>query len=90
MDWICPNDNRMLSEQLLKLHGNISAANTISDIVSYVGTGDLHIAIYDHSANLMYVATARPEGGAGDLEAYKRQFTELDMAAIFAEEAPEL
>ena len=31
----------------------MSAARTISDITSYVGTGDLHIAIYDHAPMTM-------------------------------------
>jgi isopenicillin-N N-acyltransferase-like protein len=88
MDWICPNDNRMLAHQLNALHGNLTAENTISDVVSYVGTGDLHIAVYDHAARLMYVATARPDGGAGPVNAYQRQFTRLDMAALFAEKPP--
>ncbi len=45
MDWICPNDNRMLSHQLQKYHGEITAEVTISDIVSYVTTLDLHGAL---------------------------------------------
>ena len=44
--------------------------------------------IYDHSAMRMYVATARPDGGAGPLPAYQRQFTSLDMTALFAEPPP--
>lgn len=46
MDWICPNDNKMLSTQLTKFHGSLTPEVTISDIVSYVGTGDLHIGAY--------------------------------------------
>ena len=89
-DWICPNDNRMLAHQLQKLHGKITAENTISDITSYVGTGDVHTIIYDHAGMKMFVATARPDGGAGPLPAYQRQFTALDMAALFAEKPPVL
>ena len=88
MDWICPNDNRMLATQLRRHHGNLTAARTISDIVSYVGTGDVHIAIYEHASMHMYVATARPDGAPGPLEAYKRQFTRLDMDVLFAEQPP--
>ncbi len=29
MDWICPNDNTMLSHQLNYYHGNITVENTI-------------------------------------------------------------
>lgn len=88
MDWTCPNDNYMLSQQLRRFHGKLTPEITISDITSYVTTGNLHIAIYDHAALQMYVATARPEGGAGPLYAYQRQFTRLDMAELFAEQKP--
>ena len=54
----------------------------------YVRTGDLHIAVYDHAAMQMYVATARPDGGTGELYAYQRQFTRLDMSKLFAEAPP--
>ena len=80
----------MLAHQLQKLHGKITAENTISDITSYVGTGDVHTIIYDHAGMKMFVATARPDGGAGPLPAYQRQFTALDMAALFAEKPPVL
>ena len=88
MDWICPNDNKMLSHQLNALYGNITAENTIRHIVPYVQTGDLHIAIYDHDAMLMYIATAAPSGSTGPRNAYQRTFTKLDMTALFSEPAP--
>jgi len=88
MDWICPNDNAMLAHQLRKFHGRLTPEITISDITSYVSTGDLHIAVYDHAAMRMYIATARPDGGSGPPYAYQRQFTMLDMAALFAEQPP--
>ena len=56
--------------------------------MSYVGTGDVQTVLYDHHAMRMYVATARPDGGAGPLPAYQRQFTSLDMASLFAEKPP--
>ena len=88
MDWICPNDNGMLAHQLQKFHGKITPENAISDIMSYVGTGDVQTVLYDHHAMRMYVATARPDGGAGPLPAYQRQFTSRDMASLFAEKPP--
>jgi len=51
--------------------------------------GDVHTVVYDHAAMKMYVATARPDGGAGPLPAYQRQFTALDMTKLFSEPAPE-
>ena len=53
MDWICPNDNNMLSTQLEYYHGDITVENTIKNITAYVQTGDLHIAIYDFDASTM-------------------------------------
>jgi len=88
MDWICPNDNLMLSHQLLAYHGNLTAQNTITNITSYVQTGDLHIAIYDFARMVMYVATARSDGERGPLNAYQRAFVELNMTQVFAEAKP--
>jgi len=88
MDWLCPNDNKMLAHQLKAFYGNITPENTIQHITSYVTTGDLHIAIYDFFAMKMYVATAAAEWESGPLNAYQRQFIELDMRALFNEEAP--
>jgi hypothetical protein len=90
MDWICPNDNKMLAHQLQKFHGQLTPEITISDVTSYVRTGNLHIAVYDHAAMSMFVATARPDGGAGPLNAYERQFTKLDMSSLFAETRPSI
>jgi len=85
MDWVCPVDNRFLHDQLVKYHGNISAEVTIRNMLSYVGTGDLHIAIYDHFNSLMYVSTAASRNQTGPLEAYRRPFLKLDMGKIWEE-----
>jgi hypothetical protein len=90
MDWICPNDNTMISHQLNAFHGNITAENTIRHITSYVQTGDVHIAMYDHSAALMYVSVAAKIGTPGPKQSYARPFMKLDMAKIFAEPKPVL
>ena len=47
MDWLCPAYNEVLARQLTAYHGNITAENTIHNIVSIVQTGDLHVAVYD-------------------------------------------
>ena len=56
--------------------------------IRYVGTGNLHIAIYDHSNMFMHVATARSDGESGELNAFQRQFLRLNMTAIFDEPRP--
>ena len=73
MDWLCPGYSKVLARQLMHYHGNITAYNTIHDIVSIVQTGDLHVAVYDLSQQLLYVATARGDNESGPLCAYDRQ-----------------
>jgi len=92
MDWICPNDNSMLSTQLKAFYGNITVENTIRDITSYVTTGNLHIAIYDHPHDAMFVAFARTDSAdpKGPAYAYQRPFTRLDLAALWKEQPPTL
>jgi len=90
MDWICPNDNTMLAAQLKLFYGNITVENTIRDITSYVTTGNLHIAIYDHPHDAMFVAFARSDKAdpKGPAYAYQRPFTRLDVAALWKEQPP--
>ena len=72
MDWLCPGYNQVLAKQLSAYHGNITAAITLSNIVPIVQTGDLHIAIYDHQRDSLYVANARGDGETGPDMAYDR------------------
>ena len=72
MDWLCPGYSEVLAKQLIFYHGNVTAINTIQDIVSIVQTGDLHVAIYDMSHDLLYVANARGDQESGPLFAYDR------------------
>ena len=60
MDWICPGYNLVLSEQIKKFYGNITAEITISDILPIVQTGDLHAAIYDLVNMQLWVGFAAP------------------------------
>ena len=88
MDWLCPGYSSVLARQLNAYHGNITAENTIQNILAIVQTGDLHIAIYDLSNNLLYVSNAQSDGETGAKYAYDRAYIKLDMAIIFAESPP--
>ncbi|KAL5471501.1 hypothetical protein EMCRGX_G029624 [Ephydatia muelleri] len=88
MDWLCPGYSSVLARQLNAYHGNITAENTIQNILAIVQTGDLHIAIYDLSNNLLYVSNAQSDGETGAKYAYDRAYIKLDMATIFAESPP--
>ena len=72
MDWLCPGYNEVLGRQLQKYHGQLTPAVTIRDVVPIVQTGDLHIAVYDLTDHVVYVANARGSGESGPLYAYDR------------------
>jgi len=89
MDWLCPNYSEVLSEHITENYGNITAEVAIRDIVARTQTGNLHIAVYDLTANMMYVSFAsKSDDETGPTYAYERSYTKLDMAALFAEQAP--
>ena len=72
MDWLCPGYNSVLAKQLTTLHGNLTAENTIRDVVPIVQTGDLHIAVYDLPKEILYVANAKADDETGPPMAYDR------------------
>jgi isopenicillin-N N-acyltransferase-like protein len=83
MDWLCPNYSVVLHRQLAMLHGSLSVAKTIQEVVPIVQTGDLHIAIYDLTKMMMYIANAKSASETGPAMAYDRQFIQLNMTKIF-------
>jgi len=87
MDWLCPGYTKVLSEQLTLHHGNITAENAISDIVAYTQTGNLVVAIYDLTNNVLHVSNARGEGEGGNAYAFERAYTRIDMTKLFAVKA---
>ena len=78
MDWLCPGYDIALYRQLTAYFGNISLANTMQYITPIVQTGsilirvssdlktfisgDLHIAIYDLTNQILWTANARRDG----------------------------
>ena len=88
MDWDCPSFNEVLARQLKANYGNITAENVIRDVVPIVQTGDLHIALYDLTDQLLYTANARADSESGPRNAFDRTFVRLDMAKLWAEPAP--
>ena len=51
----------MLARQLTAYHGNITAENTIHNVVSIVQTGDLHSAVYNLPNEILFVSNARAD-----------------------------
>jgi len=90
MDWVCPGDNLILSQQLQKYYGNISAATAIEEFGSVEGSGSNHLAYYDLTNLVVWVAFAAQHGVNGPVQGYSRQFTRLDAKALFAVQRPNL
>eukprot|EP00698_Gefionella_okellyi_P020891 TRINITY_DN6653_c0_g1_i1.p1 TRINITY_DN6653_c0_g1~~TRINITY_DN6653_c0_g1_i1.p1 ORF type:complete len:440 (+),score=86.37 TRINITY_DN6653_c0_g1_i1:53-1321(+) len=82
-----PSHDPCMPSLLQQYYGNLTPENTIKYITAQFQTGNLHIAVYDYAKMHMYVAYASPGDGHGHnvTNAYDRQFTRLDMTAVFAE-----
>jgi len=88
MDWLCPPYSEVLAKQLNTVYGNITAENVIRDIVPIVQTGDLHIALYDLTNEVLHTANARADSESGPLKAFDRTFVRIDMKPLWAEQKP--
>lgn len=88
MDWLCPSRQYKLYQQIMYQYGQVTPESTIRNISSVAKTGDLHVAVYDLTDNLMYVANARASNETGPFEAYHRQFVKIDLNVEFARTQP--
>jgi len=77
-----------LVQRIQSLYGNITAENIIRSLVTYTGTGDLHLAVYDFKRMLMYVSNAQVKGGPPPAKGCERQFVGLDANKLFAVARP--
>ncbi|CAF4971758.1 unnamed protein product [Rotaria sp. Silwood1] len=88
MDWTCPAFQSKLYEQIRAEYGQITPETTIQNIPAVVKTGDVQVAVYDLTDNVLYVANARGEGEQGPRPAYQRQFIKLDLNVEYARVLP--
>jgi len=89
MDWVCPGDNQILSQQIQKNYGQLSAAIGISQLTAVEGSGSNHLAYYDLTNMLVYVSFAASHASnSSNPNGYSRQFTSLDANALFAVKQP--
>ncbi|XP_078483757.1 protein dcd1A [Ciona intestinalis] len=88
MDWLCPGYSEVLSRQLMKYHGQLTAETAITNIVSIEQSGSTHIAIYDLTNDLMYVSFNKADVQNGPNAAYDRPFMVFNTAALFSESRP--
>jgi len=85
MDWVCPSFNFVLSSLINKHHGQISAEVAVHEISASEASGSNQVAYYDLTNMLMYVSMAASHTEGGNPNAYARQYTKVDVNALFAE-----
>ncbi|CAF1197917.1 unnamed protein product [Adineta ricciae] len=90
MDWLCPSYQYKLYEQLMSEYGKITAESTIENISAIVKTGDVHVAIYDLTDNILYLANGGSPNKQGPKPAYQRQFNKLDLKIEYARSQPSI
>lgn len=85
MDWLCPTFSSVLARELKSNYGALTPEITILNISSHVQTGNIHEAVFDLTSNIVDVAFMAPANSTGPQNGYERQFTRLNMTALFAE-----
>jgi len=90
MDWLCPSYQYKLYQQITAQYGQITPESSIQNISSIVKTGDVHLAVYDLSDNILYVANGRGSKEQGPKPAYDRQFIKLDLNVEYARTQPSI
>jgi hypothetical protein len=79
-----PSHNPCLGEYLQAFWGNIDAEKLALNIAAAYQTGDMHCVTFDYASNVAYIANARKYGVTqGSLPAYYRQFTRLNLKALW-------
>ena len=86
-----PSSGPCLANLLTKYYGSIDAKGLALNVAAIGETGDMHTVTFNYSAQVMFMSNARKSFATdGDLNAYNRQFSQVNMAALFAETAPSL
>lgn len=85
MDWFCPFYQHAMSQQLKLYHGKLTPELSILNVTAAVMTGDLHLAVMDLTAGLLYVANHAPswENTTQFKKGYQRQFFRLNVTELF-------
>jgi isopenicillin-N N-acyltransferase-like protein len=84
MDWLCPNYDEVLSQQLLTYYGNITSENAMKNIVAKTQTGNLHIAIYDYIQDQVYISFhSKSYDPSPYQKAYDRPYIQFNLPSLF-------
>ncbi len=71
-----------------KYYGQITPQVARQNISAVEMSGDNHLVWYDLTNQVLWAAFAAPPGADGPVEAYWRQYVEVDLRAVFAEPRP--
>jgi len=83
-----PSHHWCLGQLLQASYGNLNAA-TLLNVSAAGATGNMHSATFDYQNLVAYFAVARrTTNSVGPLNAYARQWTRLDVRALFQEAPP--
>jgi len=76
-----PSTHTCMAAVLQQHYGSLDPAAAV-DLVSRLQTGDIHLAVYDFAANVLYAAVA--SASAPVVNAYDNQFFKFDMTTLLA------
>lgn len=84
-----PSHDPCLGDLLNQTWGSINAEQMALSTASIFQTGNMHCVTMDYANNVIYLANARkPDITEGNLNAYDRVFTQLDLKALWNEPRP--
>lgn len=85
-----PSTEPCMNDLMHWLYGKMDATSLYQYVTAMEQTGDMHIAVYDFSRELMYVSNASPGDGQGNgvVKAYDRPFLRFNMTQLWAMPAP--
>jgi hypothetical protein len=79
-----PSHDPCLGEYLQENYGNLTAETLAIKVAAPYQTGNMHCVTFDYEANVAYIANARKTYVTdGDLNAYNRQFTMLNLKDLW-------
>ncbi len=90
MSWDVPKYDKPLHDMLVKYYGNLTAEITVREILPTVRTGNLQVAVYDLTNQIVWTANAAAveHGEPPPLDAYDRPYIRLDMRRLFQVRRP--
>ena len=74
--------SRTGNDLLHAAYGNVTGLLTLQYVTALEKTGDMHIAVFDFGADVLYVSNASPDGTQ---LAYDATFVSFTMSALWAE-----